>query len=178
MILPLALILCFMVGCQEGKEVAEEVPEGITEEEAKVLVEQVDEVWNEGNLTLVEKVYSSELIAHFSGQPEDIVGLESFKNFVKLTRAQFPDLNHSAGEIIVKGNKIACRWTLTGTNTGPLQTPYGELPPTDKKFRVSGLAMIQIVNNKIKELWVIYDVLDMLQQLGFMLTPPSPPEEK
>ena len=78
---PVILLLCFTFSCQK------QVVEGITEE-AKVLMEQVDKVWSEGDLALVEKVYSSELIAHFSGQPEDIVGLESFKNFVKLTRAQ------------------------------------------------------------------------------------------
>jgi hypothetical protein len=53
MILPLVFLLCFTFSCQ--KQVTEEVPEGITEEEAKAFMDATLEIWNEGNLDLVDE---------------------------------------------------------------------------------------------------------------------------
>ncbi len=79
-------------------------------------------------------------------------------------------------EVIIQGDKIASRFTVTGTNTGPLSMPSGELPPTGKKVRFTGLGIDRVQNGKITEELVVYNVLDLMLQLGFTLTPPQPPE--
>jgi predicted ester cyclase len=59
--------------------------------------------------------------------------------------------------------------------------PTGELPPTGKEVRITGLGIDRVQNGKIVEELVVYNVLDMMLQLGFTLTPPQPsepPEEK
>ena len=101
--------------------------------------------------------------------PEGIVGIEVLKAFVKNNATVFPDLNVTIEEMFVKGDKIVSRFTITGTNAGPL----GELPPTDKKMSISGIGISRVVNGKIAEEWIVYNVLDMLQQLGFTPTPPQ-----
>jgi len=169
MIIPLALLLCFAISCQQ------QVEEGITEEEAKALWESSLEIWNEGNLAVVDELYDPNIIRHDCGLPEDIVGLDAFKNYVTLLRVSYPDFNVTLDELIVKGDKIVIRWTLTGTNTGPLQTHMGELPPTDQKMRVSGVEIVRLVNGKKAEQWIFYNQLDGYLQLGFTLTPPQPP---
>lgn len=84
-------------------------------------------------------------------------------------------------KVIVKGNVVITCWTATGTNTGVLSMPPGELPPTGKKVQFSGLGIDRVQNGKITEELVVYNVLDMMLQLGFTLAPPQPPgppEEK
>ncbi|MDH5715337.1 MAG: ester cyclase, partial [Candidatus Aminicenantes bacterium] len=103
------------------------------------------------------------------GYPEDIVGLEALKNYYAGNHKAFPDLHATIDEMIVKGDKMVVLWTITGTNTGPL----GELLPTGKKVRFSGVAIDRVVNGKVVEEWVFWNVLDILQQLGFTLTPPQ-----
>ena len=169
MIIPVILLLCFTFSCQQ------QVEEGITEEEAKALAESSLEIWNEGNLAVVDELYDPDIIRHDCGQPEDMVGLDAFKDYVTLLRVSYPDFNVTIDELIVKGDKIVIRWTITGTNTGPLQTPMGELPPTDKKMRLPGVRIVRLVNGKIAEEWVFYNQLDVYLQLGFTLTPPQPP---
>lgn len=168
-VIPLVLLLCFNLSCQK------QVEEGITEEEAKALIDRYLEIWNGGNLALVEEIIDPEYVAHDSASPEDIVGIEGFKGWITSTRISFSDFNVTSDEMIVKGNNILTRWTATGTNTGPLISPQGELPPTGKKFRVSGFCLSRVVNGKFKEDFNIYNVLDMMLQLGFTLTPPAPP---
>lgn len=170
-IISLVLLLCFTFGCQQ------QVEEGITEEEAKVLLDSALEIWNNGNLALVEDVFTPEIVAHTSTFPEDIVGFEGIKNWVKFARTAFPDLHMTFDEVIVKGDKIVASFTFTGTNTGPLSMPSGELPPTGKKVRITGLGIDQVQNGKIAEEIVVYNVLEMMMQLGFTLVPPSPPEQ-
>ena len=166
MIIPVILLLCFTFSCQQ------QVEEGITEEEAKAQMDRVLELWNEGNLALVEEIYAPEIVSHSSSSYyEDIVGFDGVKNRVTSARTVFPDFNLTIEEIIVKGDKIVARWTYTGTNTGS----NDELPPTGKKVRISGITMVQVVNGKCVEERILSDNLDLYLQLGFTFTPPQPP---
>lgn len=173
-IIPLALLLSLNFSCQ--KQVTEEIPEAMTEEEMKARAERSLEIYNEGNLVLIDELYTPEFVSHNYATNEEVVGLDAFKESITSLRTQYPDFNLTFDEIIVKDDKAVFLWTVTGTNTGPIQTPAGELPPTGKKVRVSGVSISRRVNEKIVEEWVFYNTLDAMQQLGFTLTPPTPPE--
>jgi len=172
MIIAFIILLCFTLSCQKPVE------EGITEEEAKAMADRMLEMWNEGNLALVEEFFAPEVVVHYSASPDDLVGFEGVKNWITSSHTMLPDFNMAFDEVIVKGNNMVTRWTATGTNTGPLRTPMGEFPATNKNVRMFGFSLTKVENGKIVEEWVIYNVLDMMQQLGFTLTPPQPPEEK
>jgi len=166
-IFPLILLLCFTFSCQK------QVEEGITEEEAKVLLDGLMEIMNERNLALVEEILDPECVLRYPILPEPLVGHEALKTLAKNNAISFPDFNGKIDELVVKGDKIWCRYTMTGTNTGP----FGELPPTGKTFRITGLAITRVANGKIVEDETFWNVLDFYQQLGFTLTPPTPPEQ-
>ena len=169
-VIPLVL-LCFAISCQQ------KVEDGITEEEVKAFTDHVLEIWNTGNLALVDEVYALEVVVHSSSSPEDIVGPDGIKAWVTNTRTAFPDFNMMFDEIIVKGDKIVTRWTSTGTNTGTFHMASGDLPPTGNKIKVSGIAINRVENGKAVDELVVFNVLDMMQQLGFTLTPLSPEEK-
>ena len=105
------------------------------------------------------------------------MGLDAFRAYVTSLRTAYPDFKATIHEQIVKGDKIITRWTVTGTNTGPTQTPMGEVPPTNKAMSVNGAEIIIVVDGKITEDWVFYNQLYVYMQLGYTLTPPQPPEE-
>ena len=164
MILPLALLLCFTFGCQK------QVEKGITEEEAKAFIDRDLEIWNEGNLAVADDLYDPDYVQH-SNELEDIVGIDAFKEDVTILRTDYPDFNVTTEEIIVKNDKIVFRWIATGTNTGTTS----DIPPTGKKFRISGIDIIHVVNGKFVERWMSYNEATVLRQLGFIFTPPQPP---
>ena len=152
-----------IIGCPPLPE------KGITEEEAKALLDRALEVYNEGNLDLVEEIFAPEFVVHNSNQPEDIVGLDAYKNYISTLRTGFPDFKVTFDEIIAANDKIVTRFTFSGTHEGP----FGELPATGKKVSVSGLSLGYVADGKLTENWIIYNVLDMNQQLGFTITPPA-----
>jgi steroid delta-isomerase-like uncharacterized protein len=161
------VLLGFSISCQQ------QVKEGMTEETVQAWTDSVLEMWNEANLTIVDKVYAPEIVRHDCGLPEDIVGLENIKKYLENFFDAFPDLNITIDETIAGGDKLAQRWTLTGTNTGSM----ANMPPTGKNVRVSGVSIIHMVNGKAIEIWDFYNALDMYQQLGFTITPPQEQSE-
>ncbi len=161
-------LLCLTFSCQQQKAKIE------AEEEMKALAERIPEIWNEGNLDLIDELYSSEIVGHWVDIFEDIVGIDAYKEYVKNTRTIYPDFNVKIKELIIKDDRIVNRWTLTGTNTGP----YFELPPTNKKVQISGITIIKVVNGKIAEEWFFYNYAAALRQLGFTFTPPQEPSEQ
>ena len=173
MIIPVILLLCFTFSCQQ------QVEEGITEEEAKAIIDGVLEIWNKGNLDLVDEHYATDYVRHYVDIYEDIVGIDAYKKWIADTRTGFPDFNVTPeGEIIAKADKIVLRWIAEGTQTGLLAMPSGELPPTGKKVKFFGVSITHIVDGKIAEDWLYFNQASLLQQLGFTLTPPQPSEEK
>jgi steroid delta-isomerase-like uncharacterized protein len=159
----LIVLLCFTFGCRQ------QVVEGLTEAEANAILEKILKVYNEGDLTLVDEIIADGNKLHHSAYPEDIVGLDAFKDYITNTRTAFPDMNLKFDETVVKGYKIITRWSLTGTNTGT----FGELPATGKKVSYSGISLSNITNGKFAESWIIYNGLDLYKQLGFSIIPPQ-----
>jgi steroid delta-isomerase-like uncharacterized protein len=147
--------------------------EGITEEKAKAILDSFMEIMSEGNLALVEEIFDPECVLRYPILPEPLVGIEAFKTMVKNNAISFSDFKGTVEELIVKGNKIWCRYTMTATNTGS----FGGLPPTGKTFHITGVGITRVKEGKIVEDETFWNVLEMMQQLGFTLTPPKPSEE-
>jgi predicted ester cyclase len=175
MVIPLVFLFCLTFSCQQQGE------EDLTLEDARAIIDNFLKFRNEGDLMSADKVMHPECVIRYPNLPEEIVGLEAYKEYDKMTRIAFPDFKMTIDDFFVKDDKIVLYWALDATNTGSLMTPMGELSPTNKKFRISGIAVSHIVAGKIKEDVAYFDMLNMMQQLGFTLTPPQPqepPEEK
>lgn len=171
LIIPLVLVLCFAFSCtQQGKK-------GISEEEVQTISKLYVKVWNEGDLKTIDELHAPGYVRHYVDIYEDFVGIDAYKKWVTDTKTTFPDFNVTIEEIFVAADKIISKATVTGTNTGPLKTPMGEMPPTGKKMQFRAVNIIQIVDGKITEEWIYYNQAPVLLQLGYTLMPPQPPEE-
>ena len=109
----------------------EEVPEGITEEEARILFDKLMEINKGSNMALIEEIMDPECVLRYPISPEPIVGIDAFKVMVKNNAITFTDFDGTIEELVIKGDRIWCRYTMTATNTGPL----GDLPPAAGLFR-------------------------------------------
>ena len=175
LIISFVILICFSFSCQKKGE------EELTLEEAKAIIDGFIKFRNEGDLTSADKVIHPECVIRYPNLPDKLIGLEAYKEYDKTTRMTFPDFKMTIDNFFVKGNKIVAYWSLDATNTGPLNTPMGKLPPTNKKIHISGIAVSHIVDGKIKEDVAYFDMLNFMLQLGFKLTPPhtsETPEEK
>lgn len=126
-------------------------------------------IWNDGDLDLVDQLYAPDFVWHVVDIGEDVVGVDAFKELVTSFRTAFPDFHVTFDEIFAAGDKTVIRWTMTGTNTGPLQ----DMQPTGQPVRLHGVAISRSVDGKTAEVWQYYNQLSMFQQMGYTLTQPS-----
>ena len=104
--------------------------------------------------------YDDSLIIH--GFPPNLpTNKEGFKQFIYLLWKAFPDIKIIFDDIIIEGNKVACRYYLTGTHKGE----FMDLQPTDKQFRVNGMTVFSFRDAKVTERWNLVDMMSLMEQL-------------
>ena len=174
MILPLALILCFMVGCQDKEamaELEEFKAQAAVEEQNEALYRGIIEEINKGNSEYFNEFYSPDSLYYFPSNNPKPLSREESQEFVKGFFKSFPDLNFSIEELYAVDDRVIVRYILRGTHKGE----YRGIPATGKKFEISSTFIIRIENGKVVEEREDFDQLGFWQQLGFEL---KPKEEK
>ena len=164
LILTLTMVILTIGGCQRQNENI------LSEEEASQLLDRYMDTINNVDMDLIEEIISPDYVLRSPMFPEPIVGIEGYKAMVTNTAVIFPDIHAEIIDIVIRGDELWGRFTLSGTNTGPI----GELPPTGKPFQISGLAITTVADGMIISDETQWNVLDMFQQLGFKLVPPQP----
>jgi len=151
-------------GCCQQQAVDSSATEAMT-----ALAERARTIWNEGDLDLIDDLVGPGYVRHVVDISEDIVGSVGFGEAVMAFRTQFPDFHVRFDEVIVAGDRIVLRWTVTGTDAGAV----GELPPTGMPIQISGASVIHVIDGRFSEEWMYYNEGAIMQQLGFTLAPPA-----
>ena len=137
--------------------------------EIKALERRFIEEWNKGKaaaMAVIDELCATN-IAYHGGGGEEIRGLKDFKQSMGEFSSAFPDSHFIIDDMVVEGDKVAARWTMTGTHKGEL----GGIPPTNKKVTIWGIFIDRIAGGKTVETWERLDTLGLMQQLGLVPTP-------
>lgn len=94
--------------------------------------------------------------------PAGDAGPAAFARTVVELRTAFPDIRYTVGDVIEEGDRVAIRWTWTGTHAGP----FRGFAPTGKRISNPGFAIFHLRDGKIVRSWVDTDRLGFLQQIG------------
>jgi len=86
---------------------------------------------------------------------------DGLMQFIYLLWKAFPDIRIIFEDIIIEGNKVVCRYYLTGTHKGD----FGDLQPTGRQFKVNGMTEFSFRNGKIIERWNLVDMVSLKEQL-------------
>lgn len=121
-----------------------------------------NEVWNKGNLHLLDELLSPGYLNHSSSIPNSPPGPAGLKPIVSAMRIAFPDLHYTIQDLIVTNDRVVARVKMTGTHSGDF---FG-IPPTQKKISVNQINIEYIENGRIAEHWRITDENAMMIQLG------------
>ena len=95
-------------------------------------------------------------------------GPEAYRQDYERWRTAFPDGTIEITNVIAEGDWVVVEFINSGTNTGPLQTPIGDFPPTNRRVEVSYCSVMQIKNGKVISGRDYYDVSTILRQLELL----------
>jgi len=143
-----------------------------TSEENKVLARRLGEAMNTRQLHLLDEIVAPGFSRHCQATPEvDVRSLEQFKDFLRADAAAFPDSVQTVKHLLAEGDLVAVWATYAGTQRGRM----GPFPPSGKRMQVDFGAVLRVENGRIAELWVTWDNVTALAQLGHL---PAPPDKR
>ena len=77
-----------------------------------------------------------------------------------------PDSNATFDRVLVSGDVVTLELTWRGTQTGPLDTPSGALPPSGRSIDMRACQIVEVADGKVQSIRHYFDMATLLQQLG------------
>jgi steroid delta-isomerase-like uncharacterized protein len=116
---------------------------------SKALIRRIfEEVIPGGDVATMRELFAPEWVDHdpLPGQP---AGLDGAASVVSTMHTAHPDLRFTIDDLIAESDRVVIRWTLRGTNTGPM---LGR-PPTGQPVELAAIAIFRVTDGRIAERW-------------------------
>lgn len=117
--------------------------------------------WDKAKATVTPNYTYDEVATHRRVEGIDQV-LEIWKGWAKA----FPDSKATFHDAHVSGNTVVLELSWKGTQTGPMITPDGEVPPTGKSLDMRAVQIQEIQGGKVASTRQYFDLATMMSQLG------------
>jgi predicted ester cyclase len=109
----------------------------------------------------VGEYFTSNWVNHDPTLPP-LRGLEGAAGLLRIWQSAFSNLRAEVEDSVEAGDKVACRFRMTGTHTGPLMG----IAASGKSVSILATGIFRVVDGKLAENWVNLDSLGLLQQIG------------
>ena len=132
-------------------------------EENKALVRRYyQEVLTGRDRDLLARLLDPAFVSHVSGGPDAEAG--AYAAAVDATHVAFPDLVVTVHDQVAEDDKVATRWSATGTHAGD----FAGVPATGRLVTVTGIHIHRVRHGRLIEHWEELNVLGVLRQLGVL----------
>ncbi len=119
-----------------------------------------EEFWAGGNAVMADVLFAAEVIEG-DGRvvcPADLVAV------MRTQRSAVPDLEIRVLDQVAEADRVVSRLEIAGTHLGEWQG----IPPTGRRFTITGMVMRRIAGDRIVERWDSLDWMGGYQQLGLI----------
>jgi predicted ester cyclase len=136
----------------------------MTTQTARALVMKFVDAMGRGDIDGAAACMADDLVNH-AAIPQ-AQGRAGFRTIGQKVWKAFPDIKHRVDDLLVDGDKVVVRMTVSGTHTGPLEFVNTPLAATGKPFTTTHIHIYRVAGDAIVEHWAERDDLGMLRQLG------------
>jgi steroid delta-isomerase-like uncharacterized protein len=128
-------------------------------DQAKSLVRQYfEQVVNRVDRSAATELVAADLVFHSPYTPQPTRDRESFLGMLDVVHAAIDGFLLVEHDVVAEGDRVATRWTVTGTHKGEL----AGMPPSGRPLSISGLSIYRIADGRIAEGWVQDDIVQAL----------------
>lgn len=125
------------------------------------LINKVLQLINDRKLDEAFEYYAPDYVYHGPGGQE-LRGRDGIRGLWELFLAGFPDLVGSVDEVISEGNRVAVRWSVTGTHTGE----FLGVPASHNSIALPITEVFRVENGILVEAWDQFDRLHLMEQIN------------
>lgn len=130
------------------------------------------EAANARDFARVESLLLPDFARHSQATPDvQVRSRADMLRFLEANAQAFADEHVELEELVVEGDRVAFRGTYAGTQIGQL----GPFSPTGRTARVDISGTFRLEGGRIAELWILWDNVALLGQLGHDLARSDPP---
>ena len=132
------------------------------------VVKEMAAAINERNLDALDDLVSEDVVRHSGATPVVVVtNITEFRTFLENDIAAVPDSVQEIDIIFASGDYVAMYARYIGTQTGPM----GPFPASNKRLVLPFIGILRLEDGKVAEIWVEWDNLNALTQLGHFPPP-------
>jgi predicted ester cyclase len=133
----------------------------MSEQNMKVVRRLLDEVWTQGNLSLLQELIAADAISHPMPQFGAVEGPEGYQQFIAVYKGAFHDMAFTIEDQFSSGNKVATRWTSRVTDESVEAGPGTD---ANEQVTIEGTTITHHDDTgKIIAEWAAWDSQSLLQ---------------
>jgi ketosteroid isomerase-like protein len=134
--------------------------------EARKILDRVTQAAMSGDVEALRGLYAEDAVIETPDQGT-ITGRDAIVEWISGFQKAFPDLTYEPLNEYEIGNTAIDEGAVSGTHTGPLETPTGEsVQPTGKRVRLREIDVATVENGKVTSHRFYFDQMELLAQLG------------
>lgn len=137
--------------------------------EARELGERWFETVKTGDADAVLALVTDDIDFLTAGTP--LSGAEQIAGFTSGYSTAFPDMDFVIRRWIEDGDAAVAEGSFTGTHTGPMQSPMGEIPPTGRSIDLPFTTVFEARDGRLSAHRAYWDNAAFMTQLGLMPAP-------
>ncbi len=124
------------------------------------------ESFNNGDWEGFRATLAPDVLYEESGTGRRVQGADAYVELCRDWRAGLPDGRGTLRWSAASDDTVALEVLWEGTHTGPLVSPAGTMPPSQRRISVSATLWLRFSRGRAQEVHHQLDMLAMLQQLG------------
>jgi steroid delta-isomerase-like uncharacterized protein len=130
-------------------------------EDNRSIIDRFERAFAANDTDVIEELCDADLVDH-DPLPDQKPGLVGFKETIAFYKTVFPDSELDLQAVIVEGDQVATRWTVSGTH----KEEFFGIPATGKRVKAEGMNFYTLSGGKITDVWTQFDGLGLMEQLG------------
>ena len=138
----------------------------MTVRDAATLAGDTVEAFNAGDWDRLRTVLAPDCTFEELATGRRMEGPDETIEMLAAWKTAFPDARGVITNVLPSGDHVALEITWEGTHTGPLETPFGTIPPTGRRALLPAVQVTKVRDGMVQESRHFFDLMGLLNQIG------------
>ena len=127
--------------------------------------------FSDADWSAARKIHAENIVYVEKPTGKTTTGYEAFESMCHEWKALMSNCSGTIGDTYVSGDWVVVEVVWSGTQSGPLKTPMGEIPASGKSMSNPGVQLQRIENGQVAEIRNYFDMLVILSEFGALGSP-------